>query len=119
MEKEILLNAELPFAYLSFDFLESYERFGPFGAGNPVPTFYARRVLPAYEPRLVKERHLQMDLVQNGTRAKAVWFGANHGNLPPPPWDIAFQLARNNFRGKLSLQLVIQDVKTHDTVWFA
>jgi single-stranded-DNA-specific exonuclease len=31
--------------------------------------------------------------------------------LPDPPWDIAYTIDRNHFRGRTTLQLVIQAVR--------
>ena len=40
-----------------------------------------------------------------------MFFGGGEFALPDPPWDVAFTIDRNHFRGKTMLQLIIQDVK--------
>ena len=41
----------------------------------------------------------------------AVFFGGGERNLPDPPWDMAFTIDRNNFRGRTSLQIIVQDIR--------
>jgi single-stranded-DNA-specific exonuclease len=43
----------------------------------------------------------------------AVFFGGGEHPLPNPPWDIAFTIDRNTFRGRTTLQLIIQDVRAN------
>ena len=42
-----------------------------------------------------------------------VMYGANAGKLtlPDPPWDIAFTIDRNTWRGRTSLAMSIQDIR--------
>jgi single-stranded-DNA-specific exonuclease len=32
--------------------------------------------------------------------------------MPPPPWDIAFYVDRNTFRGETHVQLLVQAMRT-------
>ena len=41
----------------------------------------------------------------------AVYFGGGEVDLPDPPWDIAFTIDRNHYKGRTSLQMVIQAVR--------
>jgi single-stranded-DNA-specific exonuclease len=40
----------------------------------------------------------------------AIFFGGGERELPETPWDIAFTIDRNTFRGNTSLQITIQDI---------
>jgi single-stranded-DNA-specific exonuclease len=40
-----------------------------------------------------------------------MFFNGGERQLPDPPWDIAFTIDRNTFRGVTSLQVVITDVR--------
>ena len=53
---------------------------------------------------------------RNGLATPAIYFNATPADLPPPPWDIAFQVEANEFRGETSLQVQIQAVRTAETV---
>ena len=44
-----------------------------------------------------------------------MFFGGGEHPLPDPPWDVAFTIDRNTFRGRTTLQLIIQDVRAAET----
>jgi single-stranded-DNA-specific exonuclease len=58
----------------------------------------------------MKNHHLRLSLRQGQHEKSAVFFGGGERDLPTPPWDIAFTIDRNTFRGNTSLQITIQDV---------
>jgi len=102
------LDAELPLGIADFDFLLHHEQLQPFGLGNPQPVFLARGVAPASEPRILKEKHLLFSLRQNGWRThSAIYFDGARSALPPPPWDSAFQVERNEYGDRVSVQIQI------------
>jgi single-stranded-DNA-specific exonuclease len=104
-------DAEITFEELSLEFLDSYELLQPFGSNNPQPVFVARKVDLSRRPMHMKNQHLRLMLRQGLHEQDAVFFGGGESPLPDPPWDIAFSIDRNTFRGRTSLQLIIQDVK--------
>lgn len=109
------IDADISFSELSLDFLSSYELLQPFGAANPEPTFMSRKVYLTEPPRELKNHHLKLSMKQNECWHDAMFFGAGERELPAQPWDIAFTISRNVFRGRTSLQVVIQDVRAHVT----
>ncbi len=111
---KIYLDAELNFEWLSLDFLKSYELLQPFGSGNPQPVFLARDVYLSRPPMHLKNKHLRLFLRQGKAglnEQSAMFFNGGERQLPDPPWDIAFTIDRNTFRGVTSLQVVITDVR--------
>jgi single-stranded-DNA-specific exonuclease len=78
---------------------------------NPIPLLLARGVQPADQPKLLKEKHLKMRLRQGRAVAEAIWFSASTP-LPPAPWDVVFELARNFYKGNVSLQLQIKHLRS-------
>jgi single-stranded-DNA-specific exonuclease len=107
----LMYDAEISFEQLSLDFLASYELLQPFGSGNPQPIFISRDVHLSRPPMHLKNHHLRLMLRQGYQEQDAVYFGGGEHPLPDPPWDIAFTIDRNTFRGRTSLQLVIHDVR--------
>ncbi len=107
----LYLDAEIPLDQLSLDFLRDYELLQPFGNGNPQPIFMAREVHLCQSPTRLKNQHLRLSLRQGYQEIDAVFFGGGEIDLPDPPWDIAFTIDRNHFRGRTSLQVIIQDVR--------
>lgn len=111
---KIYLDAELSFDWLSLEFLKSYELLQPFGSGNPQPVFFARDVYLSRPPMHLKNKHLRLFLRQGKSglnEQSAMFFNGGERQLPDPPWDIAFTIDRNTFRGVTSLQIVITDVR--------
>ncbi len=111
---KIHLDAELCFDWLSLDFLKSYELLQPFGSGNPQPVFFARDVYLSRPPMHLKNKHLRLFLRQGLSglnELSAMFFNGGERQLPDPPWDIAFTIDRNTFRGTTSLQVVITDLR--------
>jgi single-stranded-DNA-specific exonuclease len=69
-------------------------------------------VQPVNEPKLLRERHWKFEFYQDGTVKGGIWFNGAHDPLPPPPWDIAFYVDRNTFRGETHVQLLVQAMRT-------
>ncbi len=111
LEPRLYLDAETRLEELTLAFLEDYDQLQPFGSGNPQPLFVARGVHPSAEPRLLKDRHWRLELLQGGAVRIGIWFNAGPTPLPPPPWDIAFHVDRNTWRGNTTLQLLIQALR--------
>jgi single-stranded-DNA-specific exonuclease len=59
----------------------------------------------------MKEKHLSLMLRQNGDEYRAVWFGSAQEALPRLPWDIAFQIERNEWQGSVTPQIHIRAVR--------
>ena len=110
----LVYDAEILFSQLSLDFLGSYELLHPFGNSNPQPVFVSRGVSLSRPPYHMKNNHLRLMLRQGYHEQDAVFFGGGEHELPDPPWDIAFTIDRNTFRGKTTLQIMIQDVVASD-----
>lgn len=96
---------------LDLDLLESYELVHPLGMGNPAPLFASRAVQLSNEPRVIKEKHLRLQFTQNGRRIEAMYFNGAAQQLPRPPWDIAYRIDRNIYRGRVSVGVTIEAVR--------
>ena len=62
-------DAELPLSALTPDLFRWLERLAPFGHGNPEPVFLLRNAILASAPRIIKERHICLDLLLPPTAA--------------------------------------------------
>ena len=80
--------------------LEQHAALQPFGMENPEPVFVARGVTLGGEPRVLKEKHLSLVFRQGSAKARAIWFNSAAQELPRPPWDVAFTVERNEYRGR-------------------
>ncbi len=105
------LDCEVALRDLNFQLLKHHELLQPFGIGNLQPVFLSRNVTLLSEPRVMKGKHLRLVLTQNGSRSEAIYFNGALDALPRPPWDVAFRIERNEFRGDVSLQIQIQAIR--------
>jgi len=106
-------DAEISFGQLCIEFMESYDLLQPFGNGNPQPIFISQNISLSRPPVRMKNNHLRFMLRQGYHEQDAVFFGGGEKALPDPPWDVAFTIDRNTFRGRTTLQLIVQDVRAH------
>ena len=119
LQPRLRVDAEISLAELDADFLGCHETLQPFGMGNPQPTFVARGVAPVAEPRVLKDKHLQFMLRPaapvRGARwspsTPAIFFGGAQQDVPPPPWDAAFTVEANEYRGETKLQVQVQALR--------
>lgn len=105
------VDAEVEFPELTLDLLDSYEQLEPFGNSNPQPVFMSRRVMLSEAPRHLQGNHLRLSLRQGACECDAMYFNGGHVKLPDPPWDIAFTIDRNVWRGRTSVAISIQDIR--------
>lgn len=105
------IDAEVNFCDLSLELLDSYELLEPFGNSNPLPILMTRNVRLTEAPLRIQGVHLRLSLSQNGCECDAMYFNAANLTLPDPPWDIAYTIERNVWRGRTSLAMSIQDIR--------
>jgi single-stranded-DNA-specific exonuclease len=106
------LDGEMAPGDATLEFLNELDAMQPFGVGNHAPVFYASGVRLAAEPRVMKEKHLSLNLRHGRGETRAVWFGGAAGELPRLPWDIAFTVERNEYQGVVRPQVQIKAVRS-------
>ncbi len=105
------VDAEVSFRELTLDLLDSYELLEPFGNSNPQPVFMSRGIMLTTAPRHLQGNHLRLSLRQGDCECCAMYFNGGNITLPDPPWDIAFTIDRNVWKGRSSLSMSIQDIR--------
>ncbi len=111
LQPRLQIDHELAFSELNLNLLRWHEMLQPFGSGNPQPLFVAREVEPTGEPKVLRDRHLVLRLRQRGHFQRAIFFDGATAPLPPPPWDVAFQIKRDEYEGVMRLQLQVQALR--------
>src|SRR6266849_2267704 len=111
LQPQLRLDHEISFSELNFDFVGWHEMLQPFGNGNPQPLFLARAVESVAAPRVVGERHLQLGLRQRNYHQRAIFFGAATDALPKQPWDIAFRIRPDEYKGETRLEMRVEAVR--------
>lgn len=111
LRPRLRIDAEVSFPELTMCLLDSYELLEPFGNSNPQPVFMSRNVMLTDAPRHLQGNHLRLCLRQGSCELDAIYFNGGRVSLPDPPWDIAFTIERNTWRGRSMLSMSIQDVR--------
>jgi single-stranded-DNA-specific exonuclease len=111
LQPRLELDAELTGEDITLRFLSCQDLLQPFGIGNPQPLFFIRRVAPACEPRLLKEKHRLLTLRHGGCLFHAIHFNGARFTLPDPPWDVAFYLEANYYQSRVRLQLHVEAIR--------
>ncbi len=105
------VDAEVNLRELTMELLDSYELLEPFGNANPQPVFMSRGIMLTTAPRHLQGNHLRLSLRQGDCECCAMYFNGGNIPLPDPPWDIAFTIDRNVWRGRSTLSMSIQDIR--------
>ena len=119
LQPQVEIDSELFFSNITPAFRRDLNRFQPFGPGNPAPVFVTRGVVSHGETKLVGAdcEHRRMDLMQRqkpNTTIQTIafqqpthyeWIRAGH------PIDVCYQIVENHYRGSVSVQLRIKDIK--------
>jgi len=113
---EVEIDAELELTEISSKFYRVLEQFAPFGPENMRPQFCSKN-LKAKSSRIVGNGHLKVDIEDPknpGIIYPAIGFGLGDKMeliRSDKPFDIVYSVEKNEFRGKVSLQLNIKDIK--------
>jgi single-stranded-DNA-specific exonuclease len=107
-------DIEVQLHELTLQLLDQVGKLGPFGIANSMPVFLLKRVQLVGQPRVIKERHVSLEIQQGRNTARAIWFNGAQEPLPPPPWDIAFDLTRNEYQGKIQPQIQIRALRSSE-----
>jgi single-stranded-DNA-specific exonuclease len=85
------IHAELPLDRISSVLVGWLRKLEPFGHGNPEPVFVARRVRLLVSPRIMKERHIRLELAQDSVQPQPL--PGSSGALRALGWNLAARAA--------------------------
>ncbi|MCH5334321.1 MAG: single-stranded-DNA-specific exonuclease RecJ [Alistipes sp.] len=116
---QVEVDSELLFSDITPAFHRDLNRFQPFGPGNASPVFATYGASNHGDARLVGAEceHLRMDLMQRqkpNTTIQSIafqqpthyeWIRKGH------PVDVCYQIVENHYRGSVTTQLRIKDIK--------
>lgn len=114
---QINVDLKVKLETLSRKFYRIMKQMGPFGPKNMHPIFQTDDLKLATEPRILKEKHLKLELVEpeTGTTMTALGFGMRetfYDKLKKcDSFKIVYTLEENTFRDQSTLQLFLKDIK--------
>ncbi|WP_309499681.1 single-stranded-DNA-specific exonuclease RecJ [Sulfurovum sp.] len=102
---------ELDFSSISFDLTKLVKQFEPYGQGNPTPKFITKNVEILQADSMGKEgEHLRFSFVQEGIVMQGVQFKTREVYEAGCRADVVYAVNENHFRGKVTLQLMVERV---------
>lgn len=117
IDDEILLDQ------INYRFYNILKQMAPFGPGNPEPVFCVSQVY-AENVRILKDKHLRFNLVQDGQETKPVCIAFGMADREKYEdefiykmlnrkmrFDLSFEIRENTFRNTSCLQLYVKDIK--------
>jgi len=120
-EHLLRIHAELPLDRITPVLAGWLRKLEPLGHGNPEPVFMARNVRLASSPRVMKDRHVRLELVQQPSSSAGVmravgwdWAGrtAALGLTEGSLIDVAFRIRENNHAQYGGLEIEIAGLRT-------
>jgi len=111
----IEIDSELKMRHLNWEIHRLIQEVGPFGMGNPTPTFLIRGLRPV-DARSTAKDHLRLKV--KGAQGETVdGFGFGLGHCAE--WvseqssiDVAFELSSSQFNGYATLELRVRDIRS-------
>lgn len=109
------IDIALPLKVVNFKFLNVLKQMQPFGPENMQPVFVSENVFCDGYVKVLKEEHLKIYVRQDDSKpVEAIGFGLAryHKEISEgKKFDIAYQIVENDFKGRVSLQLMLKDIK--------
>jgi len=109
------IDMEISFAEITPKFYRLLKRFAPFGPGNMNPVLMTSTVVDDGNVRIVGSNHLKLRVMdRNNIVFDAIAFGlGEHYDAIRSriPFDICYTVEENHWNGKITLQLVIKDIR--------
>ena len=111
------VDMEISFSEINNEFFKDIERIEPFGKENQPPVFLSSSVEVA-SVNILKDKHLEVDLVDKNTKRRALWFfynkdilqGQNPNTLVGKMINVLYTIQKDTYKGNTSITLVIRDL---------
>lgn len=114
LSQDVPIDGPLELGDCTAELARLIARLGPFGVGNPTPTFLARGVRAA-EAREVGKGHLRARLERDGASLEAIGFGLaerfGDAGGAERPLDVVFRLEVDEWRGEERVQARLVDFR--------
>jgi single-stranded-DNA-specific exonuclease len=109
------IDTILPLRQVNFKFFNVLKQMQPYGPENMQPIFVSENVYCEGYVKVMKEEHIKIYVRQEDSRpVEAIGFGLarfQQDILAGKRFDIAYQIMENDFKGRVSLQLMLKDIK--------
>jgi len=112
---QIQIDGKIELKQITRNFYNIIRQMEPFGPGNMAPVFVSECVYDTGSVRVVGDSHLKLRLTQDGYYSiDAIGFGlSDYYSVISKgiPFDVCYTVEENVYRGVISLQLRIKDIR--------
>lgn len=113
---QLEIDQEISFNDITPAFFRVLRQMGPFGPENMTPMFISRGIRCVGRPRVLKEKHLKMTLMQEGSDVTFDAIGFDMGEYfsmigSGMRISIAYNIEENTYWGPGTLELYLRDIK--------
>ena len=112
---QIQIDGKIELKQITRNFYNIIRQMEPFGPGNMGPVFESECVYDTGSVRIVGDSHLKLRLTQDGSHSiDAIGFGlSDYFKVISKgiPFDVCYTVEENIYRGVISLQLRIKDIR--------
>ena len=115
-EFEFTYDSEVSFLALKKDFTDDIKKLQPFGNGNPLPTFFLKR-LTVIKPKILNNKHVLCFLKsKTGSSINSICFNSVNTKVGEyllnykKDLNVVGQINENIWENKKTLQLIIKDI---------
>ncbi|RMF41923.1 MAG: single-stranded-DNA-specific exonuclease RecJ [Anaerolineae bacterium] len=117
LRPSLVADMEIPLSALNADVLQYLDWMQPTGYGNPAARFVSRDLRVVNSRAVGKEgAHLKLSVTDGKVTFDAIAFGQGHWQEEMPPRvDLLYTFERNEFNGRVTLQLNVRDLKPAGT----
>ncbi|MBZ0308149.1 MAG: single-stranded-DNA-specific exonuclease RecJ, partial [Anaerolineae bacterium] len=112
-EPTLVADARIPLAFATLELAQQLHQLEPTGFANPQPLFISERLRVMDYKGVGKEgKHLKLRLSEGPISIDAIGFGLGHWSRSMPMYvDVAYYLQVNEWNGRTTAQLNVQDIK--------
>ena len=117
MIEKIVIDVPMPMSYVTIPLIRQLSQLEPFGKGNTKPVFAQKKLRFADCRVFGKNRNVvkMQGKDEFGFTAECIWFGDGDGFLEKlrekECWDVIYYPSVNVFRGRESIEMVIQNIR--------
>ncbi|MBL7811005.1 MAG: single-stranded-DNA-specific exonuclease RecJ [Bacteroidetes bacterium] len=111
---EIEYDLEIRLEDINPKMLKLIDQMAPFGPGNMLPIFRTNNLNSHGTARVLKDKHLKLQISQNSTPLDGIGFGLSHHLMHVSNHSIfhaCYSIEENTYNGRTSLQLRLRDIK--------
>ena len=120
LQPVVYADTELDYTDINTNLTEDLSKLEPFGEGNPVPVFLMRDLKITDIIPLKNGKHTRVCFSKDGHALEGLYFGMQPDNFNytvSDTVDILFNLSENEFRGTVSAQIIIRDIRMSDNAY--